>query len=67
MFDLFHKSYLVRDIEKTYDLFEIKNKLVNDFNRNIKKTNPKIILQMSMGMRCIEDSLGSCLGLSLDS
>ena len=67
LFNEYHKAYLVRDIDKIYNLGILENKLKSNLSKYADKGNGRILQQISMANRCIKDSLGSCIGLGIDN
>lgn len=66
MFSLFYDTYYKKSLDKAHETLDKKDLLVKEIDQNIDKGNGKIVLQISMAMRCLHDSTGSLIGLIMD-
>ena len=66
LFTLFYDVYYKKTLEKIQDILSIKEKLEEDLNQIIDKGNGRLLLQISMAMRCIHDSIGALIGNSIE-
>ena len=66
MFNDFYDAYYNSDLKKINRISETKADLVKKLDRLVEKNDGKILLQVSMALRCIQDSLGSLIGLIIN-
>lgn len=65
LFAVFYDAYYLKDLGLINEIINLKVELVDELNTMIDKGNGKIILQVSMALRCIHDSVGSLAGIIL--
>ena len=62
MYELFYETYYKKDLHSINKLAKLKKEVVKSCDLQVDKGNGRIILQVSMAMRCIEDSIGFLIG-----
>lgn len=63
LFDIFYDTYYKQQLSLAHQFLQHKEKLVKELDTFIDKGNGKILLQISMAMRCLHDSIGAMIGL----
>jgi predicted ATP-grasp superfamily ATP-dependent carboligase len=63
MFEKFSEVYYTKDLKKVNEILQMKVELTDKINNSIEKKDGKIILQATMALRCIHDSIGALIGL----
>ena len=63
LFECMYEAYYRKELRYIHQALEIKEQLVKDLDKNIDDGNGKILLPISMAMRCVHDSIGALMGL----
>lgn len=63
LFAVFYDAYYLKKIELIEQMLLLKTELVRELDLAIDKGNGKILLQVSMALRCIHDSVGPLIGI----
>lgn len=63
LFEMFYETYYKLQLPLAHQFLQHKEKLVKELDLSIDKGNGKILLQISMAMRCLHDSIGAVIGL----
>lgn len=66
MHNLFYEAYYKKNLDLIHELMLSKDKLVKYLDNYADKGNGKSILQISMSMRCIHDSVSALIGRIID-
>ena len=63
LFECMYEAYYRKELPYLQKALEIKEQMVKELDKNIDERNGKIMLQISMAMRCVHDSIGALMGL----
>ncbi len=63
LFDLFYEMYYNQQLPSAHQFLQRKEQLVKKIDAAVDKGNGKILLQISMALRCLHDSIGAMIGL----